>query len=466
MPEPTPPRKSANFGCFTKALLIGSAAVGGGVYLMGRWETLPGAGKAGTIVLIVLGTLLVLPFILLMAVKLFIKRAIGEVAKQLKDVGGDILQNNKELFETLHDYRDATDADFDGLDRGRYETATQELNGLGYRHVSDVVNTTIENLRGITVVIRRMISIDGTTLGAIYHMPIAKKTQGLAGKTIFTCDLETEFSDGTFLVTSNTRETNLMTGTPAIHRQQYTLETPFPDLVRLHEARRMELLAATAGVTCTIVTTADEFMAFQHRQQAVKNVFRKQLGHVDPEEVRRIARTVNADPSVGDRAADAADRAAEKLRTAPPAKPLVTIEQLQERIGWSDIREEPRPEYGLRWFRIMPKSASVPPVDFLFDDAVTLLNQLGCGNWHCHPDDIDDAIEMARKLVHHELCILEERNSAGDYAGSAPAAADELPRSLRHDAGWLVRRFFDREPQREAIDFNQYQKGPHRYTLR
>ena len=49
------------------------------------------------------------------------------------------------------------------------------------------------------------------------------------------------------------------------------------------------------------------------RQQAVKNAFRKQIGYVDPEEVRRIAKNIDpGDSDLGDVAADAADRARKK----------------------------------------------------------------------------------------------------------------------------------------------------------
>jgi hypothetical protein len=87
---------------------------------------------------------------------------------------------------------------------------------------------------------------------------------------------------------------------------------------------------------------------------------------------------------------------------------LVTVEQLRSRVGWLDVREEPMPGYSMRWFRVVPGDESLPSIDFLFDDEVTFLQQLGSGEWHCHPDDLDSAIELARKLVGHELCILEE----------------------------------------------------------
>jgi len=144
--------------------------------------------------------------------------------------------------------------------------------------------------------------------------------------------------------------------------------------------------------------------------------------------------------------------------------PLVTIEQLRERLDWPDIREKAMPEYAMRWFSAIPRDESLPSVDFLFDDQVEFLTQVGSGEWHCHPEVIDDAIELARKLIHHELCILEEHNEKGEYTGSGPVAPTEVLGTLRLNADHFVRRFFGVPAAREAIDFSRYTKGKHLYV--
>ena len=127
------------------------------------------------------------------------------------------------------------------------------------------------------------------------------------------------------------------------------------------------------------------------------------------------------------------------------------------------MREEPLPQYSMRLFRVVPADESLASIDFLFDDGVSFLQQLGSGRWHYHPDEIEDAIEMARKLVHRELCILEERNRKGEYSGSGPVAPDGVMGTLRPDADHFVRRFFGSPEVREEIDFSRYHKGKHLY---
>ena len=289
-------------GCATVMLLVGAALVGGGVYLMNRWDRLGGAGKGGAVVLVVFGTLLALPFLLLVALKVIVKVLLGRVTKELRkagqelsEAGEEMLQGNKALYENVHQFRAAEEDDFEFLDLPAYEDAARVLAGLGFRHLGDVVDETIEESTDITTVIRVLASTDGATTAAFYHLTPPTRPRGFRGKRLLMCDLATEFTDGTFLATANTKGRDLTTAATGIDRRQHPLETPLPDLVRSHEAEKQRLLAARAGakasaVTCVVVHTLADALAFAQRQQAAKNVFRRQIGYIDPEEVRRIAR--------------------------------------------------------------------------------------------------------------------------------------------------------------------------------
>lgn len=121
------------------------------------------------------------------------------------------------------------------------------------------------------------------------------------------------------------------------------------------------------------------------------------------------------------------------------------------------------PDHAMRCFSVIPLDESLPSVDLLFDENVEYLIQVGSGGWHCHPSEIEYAIDLARKLVHHEMCVLEEWSDKGEHSGSGPVAPDEVLGTLRLDAGHFVRRFFGKPPVREAIDFSRYAKGKHLY---
>src|SRR5205823_13812548 len=69
-------------GCGTGVFLAGAAALAGGVYLMGKWDAIGGSAKASAIILVILGTLLLLPFIIVIGLRVIIKLVLGKVTKE------------------------------------------------------------------------------------------------------------------------------------------------------------------------------------------------------------------------------------------------------------------------------------------------------------------------------------------------------------------------------------------------
>jgi len=180
-----------------------------------------------------------------------------------------------------------------------------------YRLLGDRVSVTIEQ-QGVLTVIRVLASPDGTTLAGIYHFPKTSRNRGVEGKTLFMIDLETEFGDGTFLMTSNSLEINQLTPPPAIKTQRLALETPLAEMIEAHESYKQQALAARPGSSCTVVDTMEDAAEFQKREHAVKVAFRTKIGHVDPEEIHRIAKSKGIDDNTADAIANAANEAAKK----------------------------------------------------------------------------------------------------------------------------------------------------------
>jgi len=116
------------------------------------------------------------------------------------------------------------------------------------------------------------------------------------------------------------------------------------------------------------------------------------------------------------------------------------------------------------WFRAFPADEKLASVDLLLSDDTTAVIQVGSGEWHTHPGDVDVAIEMARQIIGHELCVLEEYTAEGRLMGSGPIGPDGNFKTLRLDATYLMRRFFGRVPVREEVDFSRYVRGRHLYV--
>ena len=310
-------KKRGGRGCLAIMFLLGVASLGGGIYLMNMWDQIGGGGKAGSVVLVVLGTLLLLPILLILVLNLVLRIFVGKITSAISKMGDDIVGNTRKMYDTIHEFRDADEDDFTGLDRGFYESTQRAMEDRGFRHLGDIVDETIEEVQNMTVPIRVMTSADGTTHVGFYHAAI--QAPHLPGQKLQIYDLSCEFSDGEFMLTSNTAETDLMTPPPQMHYDRRPLATTLEEMLSLHETRKQQMLAAKAanGVTCIVVNTLEEALASERRQQVVKNAFRKDIGFVDPQEVRRIAATIeddDDDEDSGELRANIAARAADEAR--------------------------------------------------------------------------------------------------------------------------------------------------------
>ena len=305
--------------------------LGGGVYLMNRWDAMGGSGKSGAIILIVLGTLILTPFVLMMVVKIALKYWVGKLTKDLGDAfkglgepGEQMVAANKAMYEKIHQFRSADEEDFDLVDGEGYAATRKALEGLGFRHLGDVVDETIEELAGLTTVISVMASTNGTTSVGFYEFAAPAMPRGMEGKKLLMCDVSTEFTDKTFLITANTQGLDQTTAVTGIDRRQHPLETSIAELVRMHETEKAKLLVAKShggpglppAISAVVINTLDDALESEKRQQGLKNEFRKQIGYVDPEEVRRVASTTVEEDgeALGDMAAGAVDAARKKER--------------------------------------------------------------------------------------------------------------------------------------------------------
>lgn len=296
--------KAAGFkGCGLVSFLAGIAAMSGGIYLIVHWNTIGSMARAGSIVLVVVGTLLILPLLLILSFQLFMKVFIWRIKKQLSKAGADIIAQGKSMYGQIHEFRPASEEDFESLDQSYYDTMREKLIKMNYRHLGDLVDKTIQEMGMQSPPIRVMAFADGSVTVGVYEL--GNSFSHVEGDKLRIFDVSTEFTDGTFLVTSNTQGMDMMTPPPQIHRRQQPLETTVEDLIRLHNAEKSKLLAAMPQAGCITIDTLDDAIESERRQQLIKNAFRSAIGYSDPEEVRRVSATVFDDKEVQDMAAEA-----------------------------------------------------------------------------------------------------------------------------------------------------------------
>ena len=148
---------------------------------------------------------------------------------------------------------------------------------------------------------------------------------------------------------------------------------------------------------------------------------------------------------------------------------LITVEQLQRKLNWKQVQEERRTcevegqTYHDVVIHVVPDTDSFPTIDFVFNDKITCLHCIGLDDWHTHCDSYNDerrnvvrAIQIARGLINHQECLIEELDENDRYLGSCVQRQTEPLNTLSARARRLRYVFFNEEPHIKAIDYSAY----------
>lgn len=211
-----------------------------------------------------------------------------------------IVANSKALYAAPHEFAEIRAADFRDLDHQFYNRAQSELEACGFRHLADIENLTgSRQMPAMRTFIRALSGDHRSTSAGIYQIKFRGfyrllQLAGVLAQKPFFIDLESEFSDGTFLATSNTSGHDLSSAVPVVQRQSLPQGTPIAQLVAAH--REQFARQCQEGRTATKFGSLAELLAMQHRLQEAKNRHKRSLGYVDGEQTARIAaRHLNAE---------------------------------------------------------------------------------------------------------------------------------------------------------------------------
>jgi hypothetical protein len=179
-----------------------------------------------------------------------------------------LVRTEKDLFSGPFEYRDATEADYAGLDRAFYGSTTAEFTAHGFHFVHDDVNLTINKmLKGKSTVLRRFLGDRGTTMVDISHLPVRQNFKTIA--------CETELSDGTYVTTSNATAAAKTRGYPFVDRLLLPRPTPAAQIIQRHRDHVKAILAGKPGVTLQAFSTLEDIRAAQQRMQAMRVAYRR-----------------------------------------------------------------------------------------------------------------------------------------------------------------------------------------------
>ena len=112
-----------------------------------------------------------------------------------------------------------------------------------------------------------MVSGDGGILSCHYHVQSITPVETRNRKIV---DLESELSDGSFVITNNVPESPQSTTPPGFEVGRHPAGTLPDELLRDHRERLTAALAAQAGLTAKRIDSWDDSLEFQWRMQALQ----------------------------------------------------------------------------------------------------------------------------------------------------------------------------------------------------
>jgi hypothetical protein len=221
--------------------------------------------------------------------------ALGFQAKRIDKAAVEMEEMARLLYAPSYRYAPVDPKSFRSLDLGFYDATLRKLQSFGFRHLGDEENLDLKNTAQDPGCFTRVaLGSDGTVMAALYQFRpkfwlrlLLRLTGTKLGKAV---DFETEFSDGTVLCTSNAQLAATIQRPEEISSLFLPWETPVEQIYERHLQRVQERLRASSAVPKAFATL-DDVHASQNRQQAMKALFRKNVGGFSREELLAHADT-------------------------------------------------------------------------------------------------------------------------------------------------------------------------------
>lgn len=210
-----------------------------------------------------------------------------------------LLQSMEKIYTSQHVFRQVDPQQFPGVNIKFYDQSQAQLEKLGFKKIADIEDVTINqtNPPKTRTFIRTMIGTSGTVAAGIYHIP--SHASSLLTKILlfvmrvkrnhFIIDLETEFTNGVFLLTSNAKmAAAIQMDIPEWHQYFSPEDTSLETLYQSHQLRITQIMERT-GAQPLSMQTWEDMEAFQHRLQSLKNSYRQSVGFLTAEDIDHIS---------------------------------------------------------------------------------------------------------------------------------------------------------------------------------
>jgi hypothetical protein len=184
--------------------------------------------------------------------------------------------------------------DFPLVDVKFYDSTASRMYDHGWVHLGDFVPITGHESDGsLRCFIRAFVTREGPYAVACYHprphfwlKVLSRVLCGRMGKVI---EAETEFSDDTWIITTTAPKARLFDPAPLLMREHHAEDVPLEALIERHKQRVRAYLDLNTGIRARKVSDIAGLERSQARQHDITAVYRKMVGGLTADEIRRFS---------------------------------------------------------------------------------------------------------------------------------------------------------------------------------
>lgn len=207
----------------------------------------------------------------------------------------------KSVYQGDHDYASVDPRNFSWMSLDHYNRLTPALEERGFVYLEDLEDLTLTRAFPLTRTFVRCFSgAEGTIVAGVYDLKPRGwyrllQMGGVLPKDLRTIDLETELTDGRFIL-STTADRKMASSDipPEAEAEYYPRGMPLDEFLSDHTARVQAALDAHPGLDLVRVRTSSECRAMQTRLQRLKNKFKQGRGYLTGEDIARASHDPDA----------------------------------------------------------------------------------------------------------------------------------------------------------------------------
>jgi hypothetical protein len=189
------------------------------------------------------------------------------------------------LYGGAHDIREIRLERATTLDLGFYERGREQLEALGYRFLHDIENVTVREATGMPACIRAHVGDHGATRAGLMHLRVGGWQRLVAAllrldRDVRAVEFITEFEDGGYLITNNTKGIAEVPLPPAWEFEKLPVETSIGALANRHFAR----VRRRGGVPIRIRNVHDAFESYARQWMQASDWWHGRGGKMTREE--------------------------------------------------------------------------------------------------------------------------------------------------------------------------------------